>query len=74
MVGMRTVIRGAVDWESAQWAKAQYSTAKGALRKRFEPDSWREVYMAEFHTRKGHPSERWEQYKASSRQSVSGPR
>ena len=42
-------------------AKAQYGTAKAALRKRFEPDSRREVYMAEFHTRKRHPGERWEE-------------
>jgi len=42
-------------------AKAQYSTTKAALRKRFEPDSRREVYMAEFQTRKRHPRERWEE-------------
>ena len=29
-------------------AKAQYSTAKAALQKRFEPESRRKVYMAEF--------------------------
>ena len=42
-------------------ARAQYSTAKAALRKRFEPDSRREVYVAEFHTRKRNPGERWEE-------------
>ena len=42
-------------------ARAQYSTAKAALRKRFEPDSRREVYMAEFHTRKRNPGKRWEE-------------
>ena len=42
-------------------AKAEYSTAIAALRKRFEPDSRREVYMAEFHTRKRNPGERWEE-------------
>ena len=42
-------------------ARAQYSTAEAALRKRFEPDSKREVYVAEFHTRKRYPGERWEE-------------
>ena len=42
-------------------ARAHYSMAKAALRKRFEPDSRREVYMAEFHTRKRNPGERWEE-------------
>ena len=42
-------------------ARAHYSTAKAALRKRFELDSRREVYMAEFHTRKRNPGERWEE-------------
>lgn len=41
--------------------KGEYSTAIAALRKRFEPDSRRDVYMAEFHTRKRNPGERWEE-------------
>ena len=41
--------------------KAEYSTDIAALRKRFEPDSRYEVYMAEFHTRKRNPGERWEE-------------
>ena len=39
-------------------ARAQYSTAKASLCKRFEPDSRREGYVAEFHTRKLNPGER----------------
>ena len=35
--------------------------AKAALRKCFEPDSRREVYTAEFHTRKHNPGKRWEE-------------
>ena len=41
--------------------KAEYSTDIAALRKHFEPDSRREVYMAEFHTRKRNPDKRWEE-------------
>jgi len=42
-------------------AKAQYVTAKAALRKRFEPDSRRELYMAEFQTRARRHGESWEE-------------
>jgi len=41
--------------------KAQYSTAKAALKKRFEPDSRRELYMAEFQTRTRRQGESWEE-------------
>ena len=41
-------------------ARAHYSMVKAALCKRFESDSRREVYMAEFHTRKRNPGKRWE--------------
>ena len=40
-------------------AKATYGGAKAALRQRFEPDSKRELYAAEFHARKRKPSESW---------------
>jgi len=63
-----TVVKGAIDWESNNaWrrlsneAKGQYSTAKVALCKHFEPDSRHEVYMANFQTRKRHPGKRWEE-------------
>lgn len=40
-------------------AKSTYEGAKGALRKRFEPDSKRELYAAEFHSRKRRQTESW---------------
>ena len=40
-------------------AKAQYATAKSALRKRFEPDSRRELYAVEFQTRRRQQGESW---------------
>ena len=42
-------------------AKARYDTAKAALRKRFEPDSRRELYAVEFQTRKRNRGEAWEE-------------
>jgi len=42
-------------------AKASYNTAKAALRKRFEPDSRRELYAVEFQTRKRNRGETWEE-------------
>jgi len=42
-------------------AKSQYVSAKAALRKRFEPDSRRELYAVEFQTRKRHRGEAWEE-------------
>ena len=40
-------------------AKSTYDGAKDALRKRFEPDSKREIHAAAFHARKRQPSEPW---------------
>ena len=42
-------------------AKARYDTAKAALRKRFGPDSRRELYAVEFQTRKRNRGEAWEE-------------
>ena len=42
-------------------AKSHYDTAKAALRKRFEPDSRRELYAVEFQTRKRNRGESWEE-------------
>ena len=42
-----------------QEARAQYATAKSALRKRFEPDSRRELYAVEFQTRRRQKGESW---------------
>ena len=42
-----------------QEAKAQYPTAKCALRKRFEPDSIWELYAVEFQTRRHQQGESW---------------
>ena len=42
-------------------AKSHYDTAKAALRKRFEPDSRRELYAVEFQTRKRNRGEAWEE-------------
>ena len=42
-------------------AKACYDTAKAALRKRFEPDSRRELYAVEFQTWKRNRGEAWEE-------------
>lgn len=44
-----------------QDAKAQYNTAKEALRKRFEPESRRELYAVEFQTRRRKRDETWEE-------------
>ena len=44
-----------------QEAKAQYNTAKEALRKRFEPESRRELYAVEFQTRRRRRDETWEE-------------
>ena len=41
--------------------KAHYETAKAALRKRFEPESKRELYAVEFQTRKRRHGEPWEE-------------
>ena len=40
-------------------AKRDYDTAKEALRKRFEPDSKRQRYAAEFHSRQRCDNEKW---------------
>ena len=45
-------------WLSME-AKSTHEGAKGALRKRFEPDSKRELYAAEFHSRKCCQTESW---------------
>jgi len=42
-------------------AKANYATAKAALRKRFEPDSRRDLCVVEFQTRKRNRGEAWEE-------------
>ena len=42
-------------------AKASYGTVKAALRKRFEPDSRRNLYVVEFQTRKRGSGEAWEE-------------
>ena len=42
-------------------AKASYGTAKATLRKRFEPDSRRDLYVLEFQTRKRGSGEAWEE-------------
>ena len=42
-------------------AKSHYDTAKAALRKRFEPDSRRELYTVEFQTRRRNRGESWEE-------------
>jgi len=42
-------------------AKVNYATAKAALRKRFEPDSRRDLYVVEFQTRKRNRGEAWEE-------------
>lgn len=44
-----------------QESKAHYNTAKEALRKRFEPDSRRELYAVEFQTRRRKRDETWEE-------------
>jgi len=44
-----------------QEAKAEYDTAKEALRKRFEPTSRRELYAVEFQTRRRRREETWEE-------------
>lgn len=43
-------------------AKANYNTAKAALRKRFEPDCRRDLYVVEFQTRKRKGGEAWEEF------------
>ena len=40
-------------------AKGDYDTAKEALRKRFEPDSKRQRYATEFHSRQRRDDEKW---------------
>ena len=42
-------------------AKSHYDTVKVALRKRFEPDSRRELYAVEFQTRRHNRGESWEE-------------
>ena len=42
-------------------AKSHYDTVKAALRKRFEPDSRRELYAVEFQTRRRNRGESWEE-------------
>ena len=40
-------------------ARGSYDTAKEALHKRFEPDSKRQLYAAEFHSRRRRRAEQW---------------
>ena len=42
-------------------AKSNYDTAKAALRKRFEPDSRRELYAVELQTRRRNRGASWEE-------------
>ena len=45
----------------SQEAKADYNAAKAALRKRFEPESRRDLYVVEFQTRRRLKGESWEE-------------
>ena len=43
-------------------SKASYELLKKALKKRFEPDSKKELYLSEFGTRKRKAGEGWAEY------------
>ena len=45
----------------SQEIKADYTTAKAALRKRFEPESRRDLYVVEFQTKRRQKGESWEE-------------
>jgi len=45
----------------SQAAKVDYNAAKAALRKRFEPESCRGLYVVEFQTRRCLKGESWEE-------------
>ena len=43
-------------------AKESYVTPKKTLKERFEPDSWTELYLSEFSTRRRSPAKGWAEY------------
>jgi len=57
---VRLTGKAQVAWRRlSQEAKASYDTATGALNKRFEPDSKRQLYAAEFQSRLKRCDEKW---------------
>lgn len=57
---VRLTGKAQVAWKRlAADAKEDYDTAKESLRKRFEPDSKRQLYAAEFHSRRRRSGEQW---------------
>ena len=59
---VRMIGKAQIAWRHiSNEAKTHYDSAKAALRKRFEPDSRRELYAVEFQTRKRNRGEAWEE-------------
>ena len=57
---VRLTGKAQVAWKRlTEEARGSYDTAKEALHKRFEPDSKRQLYAAEFHSRRRRRAEQW---------------